>query len=227
MQYFERTYLVFAFFMKWNGPKPWWSSTWEQISDATRPLFSAARDRAAVRTTQISDTPKGESLVFGKITHDARGAAKWTHDTNGALFSGEKPRFLSTEVWAPSWNKCVRENRSPDVFLNISNRYAFIRRGTSTPRGHEALCILAVAEDLGHAATILGNEAASAINMTTLSDIAVKSIKPWGTSSGSGGGFTNAIQDLALTEPFRPPIRDPDEPLDMLLSLGWSHLVSP
>lgn len=46
--------------------------------------------------------------------------------------------------------------------------------------------------------------------------------RPWGFASH--GGFTDAINDLALVEPLRPPLRNDDEPSASMLRGDWTLL---
>jgi hypothetical protein len=158
-------------------------------------------------------------LKFGRIAHDANGAAKWTHASEGVLNSGQHAQFLSTEVWAPSWNAAVRDDKAPDAYLCISNRLAFLPKSGDARTEFDALCIFAVSDDPqspdpGHA-----TEAALSLSAVLSPAVGFRKTRTWGRTSG--GGFTDAINDLPLVEPFRLPIRQEDHPQRSLIADGW------
>jgi hypothetical protein len=162
-------------------------------------------------------------LKFGRIAHDAKGAAKWTHASEGVLNSGQQAQFLSTEVWAPSWNATVRDGKAPDAYLCISNRLAFLPKSGDGHTKFDALCIFAVSDDpespdAGHA-----KEAALSLSAVLSPAAGFRKTRTWGRASG--GGFTDAINDLNLVQPFRLSIRQEDHPQRFLIADGW-HIFS-
>lgn len=158
-------------------------------------------------------------LKFGRIAHDAKGAAKWTHASEGILNSGQHALFQSTEVWAPSWNAAVRNGKAPDVYLCISNRLAFLPKPGDARNKFDALCIFAVSDDPESPDPCHAKEAALSLSAVLSPAVGFRKTMTWGL--GSGGGFTDAINDLHLVEPFRPPILQEDQPQISLIDDGW------
>ena len=223
MKFHERIFTVYAIFMATGEPRPWASSTGGKLTEASKPLFDFERDRSAVRTLQyVGTAPNMKEIKFGRIPHNAKGAAKWTHDYNGRIASGEAAHFVSAEVWAPAWTMCERDLRAPDVYLSVSNRHSLVPSRFVDPPKFKSVCILAVADDLGPEASDAGRAAAAAFTGILSASLGYKCQQPWGRSSGSG--FTDAINDLALTEPFRPPLRSQDNPAADLGLMGWLPL---
>ncbi|WP_284162708.1 hypothetical protein [Frigidibacter sp. SD6-1] len=220
MNFHEREYCVYAVFSGADAPKPWLHSTWLSIAEATSAIFTAARDRGAVRCTQYDPTSPGSPVIsFGRIGHNARGAAKWTHEADGKLVSSIQARFQSAEVWAPNWNACERDRLAPDTYLCISNRLAWARESDFGAVKFPALCIFAVATDLGERLRRDGRRASAILSAILMSPIGFVGVRPWGFASFNG--FTDAINDLELVEPFRPPLRSRDEPSLSLLRGDW------
>jgi len=149
--YHSRIYDVYVVLGNPAVTRPWVASAWARISDALDPLVAAARDRAAVRTTQYG--PKARTayhtvIRFGRIGWSGRGAAKWIHSVDGRLASGAAARFLGAEVWAPSWSVCDRDNLAPDVCFAVRNETnvgGSPAPGSTPPLG--PTCILATAAD--------------------------------------------------------------------------------
>jgi hypothetical protein len=162
-------------------------------------------------------------LKFGRIAHDAKGAAKWTHASEGVLNSGQQAQFLSTEVWAPSWNATVRGGKAPDVYLCISNRLGLLPNTGDARTKFDALCIFAVSDDPESPDPRQAKEAALSLSAVLSPAVGFRKSRTWGRASG--GGFTDAINDLPLVEPFRLPIRQEDQPQKSLIADGW-HIFS-
>lgn len=220
MKFHERIFTVYAFFMATGAPRPWASSTWGKLTEASKPVFDFERDRSAVRTLQYAGTaPNMKEIKFGRIPHHAKRAAKWTHDHNGRIASGEAAHFVSAEVWAPAWTICERDLRAPDVYLCVFDRQGFVPNRFVDPPSFDSACIFAVADDLGREAHEVGKITAAAFTDILSASLIYKFQRPWGRPSGSG--FTDAINDLALTEPFRPPLRSQDNPAANLGLIGW------
>jgi hypothetical protein len=224
VQFHERAFTVYAFFIGASAVRPWSASVWDKLTKASESVFAFGRNSSAVRTLQYVGTPPNiKEVKFGRIPHHAKGATKWTHDPNGRIASGEVAQFVSAEVWAPAWTTCERERLAPEVYLSIFTRHGLVQNTLIGPPEFASACILAVAEDLGSAARINGRTAATAFAEILSSSQSLFCKRPWGRPSGTG--FTDAINDLELTEPFRPPIRGHDNPVAHLSQMGW-HPVS-
>lgn len=159
-------------------------------------------------------------LKFGRIGHDAKGATRWTHASDGLLGSGVQARFVAAEVWAPSWIACERTDHAPDLYLCISNRLG-LGPDTNTRRPlFESLCIFAIANDLESRAQDRGREAALSLAVLLSPVLGVRKVRAWGRSGE--GGFADALNDMHLCEPFRPPIRQEDHLRATLEADGWN-----
>ena len=190
---FDRRYDLYAFLGRPDATLPWIATSWARIAAALDPLVLAARDRAAVRTTQF-DPSSAKSRVhsFGRIGWNKRGAAKWTHATEGMLLSGTRARFLTCEMWAPSWTVCERDGRSPDVYFAMRDHHAWA--WSKTPLSFRACGFVAVAQDMptvGDAVRGAAVEVARAFDAVLFAHLA----RAWGEPFGDIG-FSNAINDL-------------------------------
>jgi hypothetical protein len=184
-----------------------------------------ARDRAAVRSTQLGPkpgSPNPRSISFGRIGWNDQGAKKWTHSENGQLVSGCTAHFLTCEVWAPSWTACESDRLPPDVYFVMSN--ASDGSSSSNPNNvlnFNSMCILAVASDLGP--NIVGQARRSAESVASILQAVLQGhcIRPWGRSVGDGSFYTHAINDLATVGLFKPGPRH-KEPISLsMLSGTW------
>jgi hypothetical protein len=163
-------------------------------------------------------------IAFGRITNDEKGAAKWTHEKDGWLQTGAQAHFLGSEVWAPSWSACVRNDLAPDVFLSIGNEL------TGPPPYYDpsglrfsSHCVFAVASDLGDGVRLNARRAAITISQLLKSPLAVTDVRPWGRSRGESG-FTDAINDLGIVGLFRHGPRHEKSPSIEILQGNWTLL---
>lgn len=116
--------------------------------------------------------------------------------------------FLSTEVWAPAWTVCEREDLAPDVFLSLANESfgGGVRKGLL----FNSVAILAVVSELAQRHATELDIAVSALQEATGAKLVGYKRRPWGKSCGSDS-FTNAIQDLAYSGLFKPGPRHEDK----------------
>ena len=136
-------------------------------------------------------------MSFGRLGWDEKSHSKW-------IQSEANPghvRFLHAEAWAPSWNQCERDDLAPDSYLDLVNERLL---------GHADKKLLFSQRLLFALASDRGDEEAKALQ-GTLSKWAAKLSAPvfartfrsWGLPFG-GGGFTGAIQDMAVSHLFKP-----------------------
>jgi len=171
------------------------------ISAVLDPLVQAARDRPAVRSSQLGPKPgssKLRSISFGRIGWNDRGARKWCHGRDGQLVSGDRAYFLATDAWAPSWTACEREREAPDVFFSITN--VSLRPGDTAK--FSSTCVLAVASNLSPDSAGQARESADAIASTLQAVVRGYCVRPWGRSTDGGVSFYDAINDLADPRAF-------------------------
>lgn len=225
MAFHKRDYDVYAILVGSEAPKPWLAPCWRSISEATASVFSAARDRPAVRSTQLGGAaPRMRSISFGRIAHDEKGAAKWTHERDGQLVSGDAAHFLGSEVWAPSWNACERDGKAPDVYLCISNEELSPASESGTAKlQFSSKCIFAIASDLGERVRHDSRLAAEALSNLLASPLSAVCIRPWGNTT-SGTAFTNAINDISVIGLFSPGPRHNTSPALAMLKGDWTSL---
>src|SRR5262249_3356812 len=124
MAFHDREYDVYVLLGDPAAIPPWTRLIWTDVAKALDPLMQVARDRPAVRSSQLGPgpgSPNQRSISFGRIGWNEQGHKKWTHSEDGQLASGEPAHFLTCEVWAPSWTVCQRELRAPDVYFAMRN----------------------------------------------------------------------------------------------------------
>lgn len=222
MKFHEREYFTHVFFVDRDAPRPWVRTVWTEVSKATDPIFAPARDRPAVRSSQFQGVaPHVKEISFGRISHNPKGAAKWTHLEDGQLVSGGPATFLDTEIWAPSWNVCVRDRKAPDAYLCLGNRCAFASKALQGNLRFPAVCVFAFASDLGESVTREGHKAAALLSEALQSSLRFSMARPWGRST-FGDGYTDAINDLCINEPIRPSLKNTDDPASTMIQHCWT-----
>lgn len=219
MPFHDRIYSVYAILGAVDA-LPWSTSIWARISEALMPQVEYARGRAAMRSCQYTGTaPPMRPISFGRLGFDEKSSLKWTHSRRDELASGINTAFLNAELWAPSWTTCERESMAPDIFFELA------REGTIGQETRK-LCfgsasILAIANDID--ASSNGDEIAQKIGEAVNTVLVGKQVRPWGRPVG-GIGFTNAINDLAMTGLFVAGPRHEDPPSPSLLQGDWKVL---
>jgi hypothetical protein len=202
MTFHEREYELYAVLGGPTAPLPWVRSTWGEVSAALDPLMQAARGRPAVRSDQMRPgpgSPNQRGISFGRIGWNDKGAEKWCHGEGGQLASGDRAEFLTTDVWAPSGNACVRDGLAPDVYFAIGNDVRTRRALVD----FTSVCLLASASDLGPERNAQARRSAEAIATVLQAAVRGYSVRPWGYQIGSLG-YTNAINDLIVVGLFKP-----------------------
>lgn len=185
----------------------WKWRVWQQFLPAIDPLINAARGKAAVRSTQFQAKLAGD-VKFGRLAWKEADHQKWCHGSPANKDVSKSWHFLSTEVWAPAWTVCEREDLAPDVFLSIANESfgGGVRKGLL----FNSVVILAVVSELAQRHTTELDIAVSALREATGAKLVGYKRRPWGKSCGSDS-FTNAIQDLAYSGLFKPGPRHEDK----------------
>jgi len=181
--------------------EPLWNRrVWSSAVVALDPIIRSARGRASVRSVQYLPDQKG-TVKFGRIGWNAKGHQKWAHGSPVNYQESALWDFLSVEVWAPGWNICGREDRAPDVFLDITDGSGGL--GYNQSLSVNPVVVFAVTVDLS---TRLLNEIQHAVKellRLTNAKLAGWKRRQWGSSVGSGI-FTNSIQDLRFSGLFKP-----------------------
>jgi hypothetical protein len=110
-------------------------------------------------------------------------------------------QFLSLEIWAPAWTVCERDNRAPDVFLNITDES--LGGGDRKDLLFNPVVVFAVVSALARKRPSEVFDAVSGLRELSSAKLVGYHRRPWGKAFGSVG-FTDSIQDLAVSGLFRP-----------------------
>ena len=216
MQFPERQYEVFVILGDPEAQPAWTEPQWTRISDILDPLIKNARDRAAVRSSQMrkgAGSPNQRSISLGRIGWNAQGHKKWVHSSP----LSDSIEFIDTEVWAPSWTTCEREGRAPDVYVALRNTQSSpIEKVTFNP-----IFILAVALDADSHLVSSARTRAEALSDVLGALLRVRWVRPWGIRMGGKGLFTNAIGDLSTVGLFKPGPRNQHPPSLDILEGDW------
>lgn len=198
----------------------WKWKAWQRFSPAIDPLINAARGKPAVRSTQFKAKLAGD-VKFGRLGWKEADHQKWCHGSPANKDTSKSWRFLSTEVWAPGWTECEREDLAPDVFLGIFDES--LGGGPRKNLLFNPVVIFAVVTELAKRYPTELDIAVSTLRELTAAKLLAYKRRPWGKSSGSDG-FTNAIQDLAFSGLFKPGPRHTDELGLQLFADKWKKL---
>jgi len=222
MGFHDREYEVRVALSDPTAVPPWVECVWANIATALEPLIQSARDKPAVRTTQLSigpGSPNQRAISFGRIGWNKLGASKWTHKEDGQLLSGDLAQFLTCEAWAPSWTVCEREGKPPDVFFAISNdgRTGDPSKQNGSSR-YRSTCILAVARDTMTNTRDQTDTAFSGLTLALPSVLGAGCTRPWGMPFGNGFA-TNVIQHLTMGGLFIPGPRH-NQPASLAMLKG-------
>jgi hypothetical protein len=115
---------------------------------------------------------------------------------------------------------------APDVYLCISNERLSPSSGAVEENLHfSSVCLLAVACELGEHTREDGRRAATSLVALLASPLTASSKRSWGQKFGSVG-FTNAINDLAISGLFNPGPRHATPPTLHMFSGDWTLFES-
>ena len=194
MSFFSRDYEVFLLLAAPGSPGLWQAEHWTPFAAALDGVVAKARaGKTGVRTHQYN--PQGKLIPFGRMGWDDQSHAKWTH-TAGATDA----RFMSLEAWAPTWTVCEKEDLAPDLFISLFNENYLNHAGKPLLFGQRLVC--AVATDLGQEAAATLRAALAQLAAKQQAPVFAHARRPWGKAML--GGFSSAIQDLLLTDLFKP-----------------------
>lgn len=216
MAFHTRKYETFCLLGSPTATPLWHWKPWNAILPTIDPIISAARDRAAVRSDQYHPNQGGE-VKFGRIGWNEKGHEKWTHGSPSNSPESLQWKFLSVEVWGPSWTTCGRDDLAPDVYLSIINEK--LTGSADRKLSFNPVVIFAVACDLVAEKSPDIHAAVKALAKTTKAKLCGHKVRPWGNSTGVG--FNNAIQDLSITGLFKPGPRHTEKVDFDLLAEKW------
>lgn len=98
----------------------WHWETWSKILPWLNPIIAATNEKTGVRSVQ-GVGEKQRDVRFGQLGWDARSHQRWTHLSPANKHESLGWDYANTEIWAPRWTVCLRENRDPVVFMAIEN----------------------------------------------------------------------------------------------------------
>ncbi len=199
MEFHEREYDLYAVLGDPETGPLWRWSEWSEATRILTPIVQTARGKPAVRTTQLTGNHRRQ-IPFGRLGWDENSHQKWTHSSPRSGSASSAWWFLSLEVWVPSWTTCAREKTAPDVFLNVVNEAS--DAGAVRELAFNPVLILASSVELASETRTAARTAASELTALMNAKLAVMKRRPWGRPFG-GGGFTEAIQDLAVAGLFK------------------------
>jgi hypothetical protein len=130
--------------------------------------------------------------------------------------------FLSLEAWAPGWTVCEREKLAPDVFLSITNES--LGGGFSQELLFNPVVVFAVVFELARRKPSEVSAVVSAFRELASARLVGYKRRPWGKAFGSVG-FTNSIQDLAVSGLFKPGPRHAGEFGFHLFAEKWDPVL--
>ena len=220
MRFHQRTYVLYLI-LGTAGPRPLYEwATWKDLVPALDPLVGAARGQAGVHSSQI-DRLTRQSVPFGKLGWNRRGHMRWTHHSPDTVRTSHTWLFESTQIYAPHWPTCVREDAAPDVYIHL-------HAPASTP-DTSFTRVLLMALHVGLPQHILEHAAPSAATLAaTLMQTPLVAMQesPWGQTSGNG--FIDIIQSCVRNAGPAREHADPQGMPDISMLPGqWRSFRAP
>jgi hypothetical protein len=172
----DRAFDVYVVLGDPQQPPAWSAPVWAKIVPLLDPLIKTARDKAAVRSTQVrcdAGSPNQSDIRFGRIGWNAAGHRKWVH---GDRSEGKSIEFVDVEVWAPSWTVCERESRAPDLFFKMKNEQSALGEVVT----FNPVLLLALAADQPENVRDTGLVAAAGLSDVCSALLRVRRRRNWG-----------------------------------------------
>lgn len=92
-------------------------ASWERLLPVLNPIVQLARrGPEGVRSTQFVNAASDTTVPFGQLRWNQKSHASWTHST-----ATDGRVFIGTELWAPIWTKCAKEDLAPDVYVELTD----------------------------------------------------------------------------------------------------------
>ncbi|MGB4812754.1 MAG: hypothetical protein WBP13_09805 [Methylophilaceae bacterium] len=206
MSFYSNQYNVYVFLGNPQVKPIWHWDAWSAVSPHISNLIAVCRGKGAIRSNQLLSN--GDFVKFGKMPWSEKANHKWTHGSPNTLVD-DSVTLLSTEIWAPTWGACEKEDQSPDLYISIGNE------AYSTPQEKllfHAVVILAVETSVAEANKAIMDELVNKIS--TVTDVKLKVFKQRKWGKEAFGGFTSAINDMGICGLFK--VGKPYErPLDL------------
>lgn len=197
MSFIGRKFDFYIIFGDIQNNLPLWSK--ELWIAKTEPLLrqllelSTSKDNTGVRVLEYdckSVTEKYMSEVkLGKLKWDEKSHEKWT------LKQNDTELFSHFQSWTPIWSVCEKIDKSPDVYIAISNEK---RLSLGDDKGYQFdyLIIIAVAKDLNYETKSTVKNIASALQAKKT----IYSERTWGRGKIDKTGqwdYRTSIQDIS------------------------------
>ena len=216
MSFFDRSYLVFVVLGDPASPKLWEASHWGMVEKLLEGFATGVRGKASLRTIQYGAA--GRSVSFGRLGWSSKSSEKWTHSAE----TQPHVHFLSAEAWTPSWTVCEREGLAPDFYVDLLNENRIGQQKKSLLFNQRFICALSLDQGISKLELLANAMAELAAYLSA--PVFARTTRKWGVVFGGGGGFTSAIQDMAIGHLFKPG--DPHaRPLDASsFSESWEFL---
>jgi len=221
--FYARIYDLYVILGATNSPELWQWKNWQLVVAGINPFISVTRGKAAIRTTQFCNTNK-KYVSFGRIGWNDKGHQKWTHGSPITGKESDSWYFMGMELWSPDWNVSERENLAPDLFFKIRNEVSSHRK---TPIKFNQIIIFAVCVDAGQAVRANARKWVQELSIKLDSPLTAYQERTWGKAFGNSFGFSDSIQDMALTGLFK--VGDyHNRPVDLeTFAESWTLLPAP
>lgn len=103
-------------------PPIWHAAAWRAAVSALDALVALTGVPGAVRTFQT--VPTRENWVpFGTLKWRPQHHERWLSPESHGPAGSEARRHSSTEIWAPRWTECERQQAAPLLFVELSNPF--------------------------------------------------------------------------------------------------------
>lgn len=157
-----------------RNPEPIWRwSTWSRAVPLLQPLVDLTPEKPSIRTTQ-TDRKGGPKL--GKPGWNDKGHRTWTHGSPDNAEASRDWVFYQGEIWAPSWNKCTKPDRAPDLYFSLRNPHAMSGGRTGE---YNQLFHIALPADVAGAQAATVRAAAGAMGDLLEASHVVGRVGPW------------------------------------------------
>jgi hypothetical protein len=203
MRFKSRFYEVYVVLANPNSPPGWAEPTWAEVSAAIDPLILCSGAKAAVRSSQLKPgpgSPNQRSISFGRIDWSPGGHKKWVHPARFSGNSKDRPEFLSTEIWSPSWGQCEKHNQPPNIYVCQKNEAV---DASNREYKFNSIYLIAVAADQSALVREQGLASTKKISQITSSVLTAYQHRPWSYPAGSAFK-TNSISYVTVSGLFKP-----------------------
>lgn len=218
MSFYDNDYSVYVFLGDSENTPLWHWESWLLVTPLLTKLIDSCRGKGAIRSNQYSSD--GTLIRFGRMQWSEKSNQKWTHGAPLSI-ADESTKFLSTEMWAPSWGQCEKENQSPDLFISIHSES--LGGVPENELNFNPVVILAIETSVEAKNEELVGEVVTKLAFVNRAKFKAHKVRRWGHKSL--GGFTSSIQDLGSTGLFKPGSRHDRELGLGALAEEWSVLL--